>query len=253
MAPVKAGEFRTPKVADLVATSLRRMIATGQLNDGDWLPPEAEMVTNFGVSRPTLREAFRLLEADGLVEIRRGPPGGARVTTPGPERVAGLFGLILGLGGTTLDDVYQARMTIEPPAVRRVAELHDPEAISRLEDIAAKLKDAIGDLDEFAAASATFHHELVRLGGNHTLSAVVRLLTEVGTRHLALSVDENLRGPDEHRANELRALRSYERLIALLREGRADDAEAFWRRHMQVAFTYLHSSGTAHQVIDVIN
>ncbi|RNL61381.1 FadR family transcriptional regulator [Nocardioides marmoriginsengisoli] len=229
------------------------MIATGELNDGDWLPPEAELVTSFGVSRPTLREAFRLLEADGLVEIRRGPPGGARVTTPGPERAAGLFGLILTLSGTTLADVYQARMAIEPPAVRRVAEAADPEAVSRLDEVVGELRRAVGDLDAFAESSATFHHELVRLGGNQTLSAVVRLLTEIGTRHLALVLDEHARTSTEHRTDELRAIRSYERLLDLVRAGRADDAEAFWRRHMQAALTYFGSPGAARQVLDVIS
>ncbi len=252
MSPVRPTEIRSPKVADLVAMRFRRMIATGELNDGDWLPPEAELVTSFGVSRPTLREAFRLLEADGLVEIRRGPPGGARVTTPGPERAAGLFGLILTLSGTTLDDVYQARMTIEPPAVRRVAEINDPETIARLDEVASELRDTIGDLDSFAEVSARFHREIVRLGGNHTLSAVVQLLTEIGTRHLALAVDQSRRTPEQHRANQLRALRSYERLISLLREGRAADAEAFWRRHMQAALTYLQEPGVARQVVDVL-
>lgn len=252
MAPVKPGQFRSPKVADLVATSLRRMIATGELNDGDWLPPEAELVMNFGVSRPTLREAFRLLEADGLVEIRRGPPGGARVTTPGPERAAGLFGLILALSGTTLDDVYEARMSIEPTAVRRVAETAEPEAIARLDEVLAELRASVDDLDVFAEASTNFHRELVRLSGNQTLSAVARLLTEIGARHVDLVLDENAWTAEQHRANAQRALRSYERLLELVREGRAADAEAFWRRHMHAAFQFLQSPGRVHQVLEVI-
>lgn len=75
---------RPLKMSDQVAGQIRRMIARGELVDGDWLPTEAELIERFGVSRPTLREAFRLLEGDSLVTIRRGPPGGARVTLPGP-------------------------------------------------------------------------------------------------------------------------------------------------------------------------
>jgi DNA-binding transcriptional regulator YhcF (GntR family) len=65
---------RPMKMSDQVAGQIRRMIARGELVDGDWLPPEAELIERFGVSRPTLREAFRLLEGDSLVTIRRGPP-----------------------------------------------------------------------------------------------------------------------------------------------------------------------------------
>jgi len=59
------------------------------------------------------------------VQIRRGPPGGARVTLPGPETAASLFGLILTLSGTTLMDVYEARMVIDRPrrACRELSEL----------------------------------------------------------------------------------------------------------------------------------
>ena len=66
---------RPLKMSDQVAAQIRRMIARGELVDGDWLPTEAELIRQFGVSRPTLREAFRLLEGDSLVTIRRGPPG----------------------------------------------------------------------------------------------------------------------------------------------------------------------------------
>ena len=77
---------RPQKMADMVAGRIRQMIARGEITDGEWLPTEPELMEQFGVSRPTLREAFRLLESDSLVTIRRGPPGGARVTVPGPEQ-----------------------------------------------------------------------------------------------------------------------------------------------------------------------
>lgn len=83
---------RPLKMSDQIASQIRRMIARGEIADGDWLPTEAELIRQFGVSRPTLREAFRLLEGDSFFTIRRGRPGGAQVTLPGPGAVAGLFG-----------------------------------------------------------------------------------------------------------------------------------------------------------------
>ena len=66
---------RSPKTAELVAGTLRRMVVDGQLKDGDFLPNEAELMAHFGVSRPTLREAVRVLESERLVEVRRGSRG----------------------------------------------------------------------------------------------------------------------------------------------------------------------------------
>ena len=75
------------------------MVVEGQLKEGDYLPNEAELMTHFGVSRPTLREAVRVLESERLVEVRRGSRTGARVRVPGPEIVARPAGLLLELSG----------------------------------------------------------------------------------------------------------------------------------------------------------
>ena len=76
---------RPLKMADMVAGRIRQMIARGELTDGEWLPTEPELMEQFGVSRPTLREAFRLLESDSLVAVRRGPPGVPVTTCPAPR------------------------------------------------------------------------------------------------------------------------------------------------------------------------
>lgn len=74
-----------PKAAEVVAADVRRRIVRGELRADDALPPETELMSQFGISRPTLREALRILEAEGLVAIRRGARGGARVQAPSPE------------------------------------------------------------------------------------------------------------------------------------------------------------------------
>ena len=72
-----AAPVKVPKTAELVATQLRNQIVRGDLREGDALPPEAALMAQFGVSRPTLREAFRVLESEALISVRRGARGGA--------------------------------------------------------------------------------------------------------------------------------------------------------------------------------
>ena len=76
-----AAPVRVPKTAELVASHLRRQIVRGELKEGDALPPESALMEQFGVSRPTLREAFRVLESEALISVRRGARA-ARVSTP---------------------------------------------------------------------------------------------------------------------------------------------------------------------------
>src|SRR6184192_3474453 len=109
-------------MAERVATVLRRMLIRGEIIEGTMLPPESELMERFGVSRPTLREAFRVLESESLISIRRGSRGGARVQVPKGEVAARHAGLLLQVRGTTLGDVYRARMIVEPPAAGMLAE-----------------------------------------------------------------------------------------------------------------------------------
>jgi DNA-binding FadR family transcriptional regulator len=240
-------------MADLVAQRIRQQIVRGELREGDWLPTEPELIERFGVSRPTLREAFRLLEADSLVRVRRGPPGGAQVSIPGPEAAAPIFSLLLALQETTVEDVYTARMVIEPPAVRRLAE-HGSGADHDL--LAAELEHVAAALDgPFGSATVRFHQRIVELSGNRTLSTVVTLLGEIVSRHIKAVYEETpLEGTALAESNRL-ALRSYERLVELVRARDGDGAERHWVEHMHRAREHLFEQPGAvrRRVIDLLD
>src|SRR6185295_8273441 len=136
-----AAPVRVPKTAELVASHLRRQIVRGDLKEGDALPPETALMEHFGVSRPTLREAFRVLESEALISVRRGARGGARVHTPDGDVAARYAGLVLQFRGTTLADVYEARRAIELAAVAKLG-----AGVSE-----AKLKPLQQNLDEMDA------------------------------------------------------------------------------------------------------
>ena len=71
-------------MADCVAAALRRMFNHGEITEGTMLPPESELMERFGVSRPTLREALRILESESLIEVQRGVRGGGLPARNGP-------------------------------------------------------------------------------------------------------------------------------------------------------------------------
>lgn len=243
---------RPLKMSDQVAGQIRRLIARGELVDGDWLPTEAELIGRFGVSRPTLREAFRLLEGDHLVTIRRGPPGGARVTVPGPDAVADLFGMILMLSGTTIGDVWDARLTIEPPAVRRLAESATKDTLNQLDAELDRVRAAVGDPANFGKAGVQYHVKLVQLSGNHTLAAVIGMLSEIIERELAKSVAEIGPDSDEVRRANRRALKGYEKIADLIHAGDGEAAENAWRDHMKSARRYVAKTQKQDRVIDLL-
>lgn len=249
-----AGEVRPPKTGELVARRLRRMIVEGQVGSGDFLPHETALMEHFGVSRPTLREAVRVLESEGLVELRRGSRTGARVTVPGPEAVARPAGLLLQLSGATLADVYVARGSIEPPAARLLALTGDEERYAALEEALEDERGAIGNHENFAIGTARFHLRLVELSGNRTLALMAGMIHEIILRQTQSAVRaQEARGSGrEIQADYRRALRAYEKLIQLVRAGDGDEAEQFWRRHLEVADELVLAGYEATRVIDIL-
>jgi GntR family transcriptional regulator, transcriptional repressor for pyruvate dehydrogenase complex len=240
---------RSPKTAELVAGTLRRMVVDGQLKDGDFLPNEAELMAHFGVSRPTLREAVRVLESERLVEVRRGSRTGARVCVPGPEIVARPAGLLLELSGATIADVMVARAGIEPMAARLLAESGTPEAFDELDQLLVEHIPAGWQSGRLAETTGDFHRRVVELSGNTTLGIIAGMLHEITVRHTAFVFKE---GRPVSKADYDKLMRSYRRLMQLLRSGDSAAAEAHWRKHLDVARSLMLEGLETVKVRDVM-
>src|SRR6476469_446934 len=104
-----------------IADELRSLIVSGALSEGDSLGREPDLVERFGVSRPSLREALRILEAEGLVTVVRGVRGGVVVHEPNERMTARTAALVLQARNVPLADVFEARSFLEPIAARTIA------------------------------------------------------------------------------------------------------------------------------------
>jgi GntR family transcriptional regulator, transcriptional repressor for pyruvate dehydrogenase complex len=250
--PEKAasGAVRPPKTAELVARTLRRMVVEGQLVDGDFLPHETELMAHFAISRPTLREAVRVLESERIVEVRRGSRTGARVRVPGPEIVARPAGLLLELSAATLADVLTARVAIEPTAAGLLAEQGTREAHDELDRLVSEMPEALkaGDL---ARASANLHRRMVELSGNVTLGIIAGMLDEISLRHVSAAMVDAHNTMPKAKADKL--LKSYDRLVGLVKARDGAEAEAHWRRHMENSAAELLTACKKTKVRDVMD
>ena len=232
---------RVPKTAELVAGNIRRRIVIGELLEGDALPPETTLMEEFAISRPTLREAFRILESEGLITVRRGARGGARVQVPSADVAARYAGLVLQHRGTTLTDVLAARVIVEAPAARMLATRRDRGAI------ATKLQEK---LDAYAAGEALHFHEfnalVVDLTGNETMVLLTTMLEHI-SEAATVSYIRGIHPETDRLARK--AHRTRQRLIDLIRAGEADEAEALWRTHLVAAGEAL-AQGAGERVVD---
>ena len=166
-----------------IADELRGLIVSGKLSEGDSLGHEPDLVERFGVSRPSLREALRILEAEGLISVVRGMLGGIVVHKPDERMTGRTAALVLQARNVSLADVYEARSLLEPIAVRVIASSRSRRAAAA--ELRQLIKDElrlIMDPDGFGPANARFHERLVALAGNQTLTIVAQMLNEIVAR-----------------------------------------------------------------------
>jgi GntR family transcriptional repressor for pyruvate dehydrogenase complex len=241
--------IRIPKTAELVADSIRRQITGGELKEGDTLLPEAQIIEEFAVSRPTVREAFRILESEKLISVSRGSRGGARVHTPKADQVARYAGFVLQSGKASYRDVYEARIVIEPPAARLVAETRWKDAPATLRAVIAAQRTA-QDAGDFGRAVATFHTRLIELTDNQTLILISAMLDGiVGRYQSGVSRASRAAKPAPDRTAEF-GLKSQEKLVALIEARDGAGAEAHWRKHMENSAKVWLAGGPGDSVVD---
>jgi DNA-binding FadR family transcriptional regulator len=234
-----------------IADELRRLIVSGALSEGDSLGHEPELIERFGVSRPSLREALRILEAEGLISVVRGMLGGVVVHAPDGRMTARTAALVLQARNVSLADVHEARSLLEPTAARVVAALRSRRsAVSELRKLIDDQMQVITDPEAFGRANARFHERLVALAGNQTLSIVAEMLNEIVAR--AVTAVARTGSASDSTATRRRGIRSQERLVSLIEAGKASEAEAHWRAHMTVVGRVLLGQ-RATTVIDLMD
>jgi DNA-binding FadR family transcriptional regulator len=216
-----------------IAQELRRLLVSGEIASGGVLQPITKLMARFGVSRPTLRSALRILENEKLVRVRRGSRAGIRVLEPSMEAASRVGAQTLQAAGANLGDLYDARLMIEPAAIRMLAERRDVRDIAQLRAFLRRLDAAIQQNDAVAVAaeSARFHTLIVELTGNKVLALVSGLIASVLERH-QVATRTRPASPAASPSIQPRGVKSVKKLAALIEAGEADDAEKHWRAHL---------------------
>jgi DNA-binding FadR family transcriptional regulator len=215
-------EYRrsTSGASEEIAALIRRWLEEQQLQPGERIGTEQEMADEFGVSRPTLREALRLLSASHLIRVGRGRTGGIFVASTPSEgmsrNVSESIALMLAAESISMEQLLDARLSLEVPIAGRAAVNVDEDVAVRLE---AAIEAAVGHqpgTPPFNAADTRFHQILAEASGNELLRALTAWILEVLqptlVAHISVGVDP-VAILAQHRAI-LRAVRRHQRSAA---------------------------------------
>jgi DNA-binding FadR family transcriptional regulator len=167
------------KVSQLIAADFRQRIARGELQEGEALPIEDDLVEQIGVSKVIVREALRILETEGLVEVRRGFGGGPRVRHPSIAQAASAMGVYLQIGDVLVMDVYDARDRMIRNAIERLATGRSGEEAAELAATVEQLEAVAGEIIDFYPTWLDVGDTAVRVAGNATEHVVVLALRHI--------------------------------------------------------------------------
>lgn len=216
---------RPRRAFDEIIAQVREMVRNGELRTGDRLPAERALAEQFAVSRNTVREALRMLEISGLIQLRRGATGGAFIAEADTSRVATSITDMMELAQFSLSDLTEARAWIESVVVEVACERADDQMLDRLQsnvDEATRLS-RLEDWESKSLVNIEFHNLLAEATGNPVVVAVVKSLMDV-MREVVLGA-----GPTEGDV----VLRSRRRLIKHLRNRDSAAAVEEMRRYLQ--------------------
>jgi GntR family transcriptional regulator, transcriptional repressor for pyruvate dehydrogenase complex len=217
-------------VPERVAAQVRELIAAGELAAGERLPSERDLAAIFGVSRLSIREAFRLLDAAGLVDVRHGAGTfvARRQAAPAEATAAPR------VGGASLDELFEIRLLLEPAAAEWAARRRDEAAVGTLRRLVERFETAVGAADWGLAVEhdVQLHVAIAEAADNTLLAAFVRSLNDGHRLHLEWS----LRRP----RRIFEAAAEYRRLVDAIASRDGAAARTAMLEHLRAAAAAAH-------------
>ncbi len=191
------------RASSAIAEQIRNAIISGRIKAGDRLSPERELAEQFGVSRVTVRDALRSLEAMGLIEVKVGARGGAFVTAPTGSKVAQTMSDMMMMSATTPEDIVEARLIVELGTVTLACARATDEDIAQLRELCEHGRDALAAGTYIRDMSWNFHARLADAAHNLAVGGLSQsfrstlsmhpLRVREGSRAHSLTVDEHMR------------------------------------------------------------
>ena len=225
MPQLKLAPIHVPKSSDVLADQLRKQILGGALTPGAALPTERELVLQTGLSRGSVREALRILEAEGLVSTRPGRMGGSIARQPGDESLAKYIHLFAHGRGISLKSVLQTREAIEPSLARLAALNRTDDELDDLVRATERVEQAYADTPLYLAENVKWHCAIAAASHNELLRA---FMVAISSMIYKASAIENFATEDVRRV----VIKAHRRILDAIVAGDGAAAERRMARHL---------------------
>lgn len=167
----------TQKASQDIVNQIQASILSGKLKPGDRLPAERELTTIFARSRPTIREALRVLEKDGLLSVVGGSSGSI-ICEPSAAQLEQPLHMMLAMKTITPEELYEARFMAELSLVQWAADRHTDEDLAEMHRILALEQESFDNLERFVQLDRDFHETIAKAGQNCVAEVLIRVLRQ---------------------------------------------------------------------------
>ncbi|MGP3965165.1 FadR/GntR family transcriptional regulator [Nonomuraea sp. 3N208] len=217
---------RTVRAYERIVEQIEGAIESGALCPGGRLPSERELMVQFSVSRSTVREALRVLQARGLVRSRPGDPNGAEVLPFSPAALHKSMTTLARVAELSLGELVQFRMVMDGAAILLAARLRTEEQLAEMAAAVERMKEA--DSESFSAADVAFHDVVARASGN----TLIQVCTDVVRSVVVDLVAGRIAVAPDQEALMRRSIAHHEEVLAAVRAGDGPLAARLSRRSM---------------------
>ena len=221
--PIKA-----PRAFEEILEQLEHALLTGRLAAGGRLPPERDFAAALGVSRASVREAIRVMEALGLVDINRGPTGGAVLRSEPGNAFAEILRLHLALGHYSWAFIIELRTILESWSFARAAERADELLLVELSALLTRMADPAVDPSKFLELDMAFHSRVVSASDNPLVAGILEGCSAVIRKGMFEGITAGA-WPETAR----RLIDDHLELYELVARGEADAASLGVREHIR--------------------
>jgi len=172
---------RTSTITEKIISQIRMAILAGKLKPGDTLPPEKELVEQFGVSKQTLRESLRALEHMGLIDVRKGVGGGAHIVEVDMQVTKQSLVNFLYFKDLSIQNLSELRKLLEPHAAANAARHMSPEDLQKLGQLNAVARENLNKkyLQEMSRNEINFHRLIAQTTENPILILILDFVEDL--------------------------------------------------------------------------
>lgn len=217
-------KVRSTRAHEHIVEQLQHLILSGKLAPGSRLPSERAMMVDFQVSRPTVREALRVAESMGLISVRHGDPGGAKVLGTPSIGITRAFESLLQAGCASALELLEMRIVLDSSAAA-LASTQPKRVLSNLLEVLREMQETT-ELHAFAKLDASFHEAVIVASGNRLFHLVFQALKEP----IHSLIESRLRSSNYQSRTE--TLEHHAAIVDAIRSGDAQQAASAVRTHL---------------------